>query len=62
MNNKYKKIMEIANCVDLSELAIAVATSIEKVNSRDKLHIAFIGGQNSGKTTMINAIVGKRST
>lgn len=59
MNNKYKKIMEIANFVGLSELAIAAATSIEKVNSRDKLHIAFIGGQNSGKTTMINAIVGK---
>lgn len=59
MNNNSDKIMKIADFVDLNEAASAVASAIDKVSSRDKLHVALVGGQNSGKTTIINAIAGK---
>lgn len=59
MNNNYERIMQIANSVGLKEVAAATASAINAVTSRNKLHVAFIGGQNSGKTTLVNAIAGK---
>lgn len=59
MNNNIEKIIKIAESVGLKELACKVALEIEKVNSREKVHVAFVGGQNSGKTTVINAVTGR---
>lgn len=59
MNNNLEKIMKIADSVGLNEAASAASSAIDKVNSRSKLHVALVGGQNSGKTTIINAIAGK---
>lgn len=59
MNNNYEKIMQIADSVGLKEAAAAAGSAMNTVTSRSKLHVAFIGGQNSGKSTVINAIAGK---
>lgn len=59
MNNDMEKVVEIAKEVGLNELAVNTAETIESVRARDKLQVALIGGQNSGKTTIINAICGK---
>lgn len=59
MNNKIEKIIEIADAVGLKESACNIAAAIEKINSRSKVHVAFTGGQNSGKTSVINAITGR---
>lgn len=59
MNNDMEKTVEIAKAVGLNELADNTVKTIESVRKREKLHVALIGGQNSGKTTIINAICGK---
>ncbi len=59
MNNHYEKMMQIVDSVGLKEAAAATVSAMDTVTSRSRIHVAFIGGQNSGKTTVINAIAGK---
>ena len=56
MLNK-EKINRIAEAVGMGDQARAIFAAMEVVEARPMLHVAFVGGQNSGKTALINAAI-----
>lgn len=56
---RFEELKSMAETVGCVASVGALARDAERLLGLDRIHVAFVGGQNSGKTTLINGIVGQ---
>ncbi len=59
MNNNFEKTQQIAHDLGLGQMVSDTMAAIETITSRKSTNVGIVGGQNSGKSHIINAIAGK---